>query len=254
MPVVLFALAASSEPAAEPTEIRCPGDYGGHLQGVATDQRDAIFWSFTVQLVKTDIHGAILAKVDVPNHHGDLEYHDGQVYVAVNLGAFNQEPGQADSWIYVYNAGDLALIGRHEAPELVHGAGGMAYHNGRFIVIGGLPEGYNENYAYEYDEDLKFIKRHVVDSGYTRMGIQTAGYFKGHWWFGCYEDHKGLLKCDESFHVVGRYDPNYAVGIAQLTPAQCLRGITERVEGTKRYTGRVVIDVPGKETPAPPAE
>jgi hypothetical protein len=62
----------------------CARNFGGHLQGVATDG-SSIFWSHTVQLVKTDLHGKVLQQIDVPDHHGDLTWHDGKVFVAVEL-------------------------------------------------------------------------------------------------------------------------------------------------------------------------
>ncbi len=229
-------------------EIKCPGTYGGHLQGLATDQEYNIYWSFTVAIVKTDKTGNILASVEAPNHQGDLTYVDGKVYVAVNLGRFNREPGEADSWVYVFDAEDLELLSKKEVPELVHGAGGMAYHDGRFVIIGGLPEGYNENYVYEYDKDLNFIQRHVIASGYTRLGIQTACWFDGAWWFGCYEREGGLLKTDEDFNLLGRYNPNYAVGIAPWKDGTCLRGVSIRIddEERRRWAGKAVVDTPGK--------
>ena len=82
-------------------EIMCQGAYGGHLQGIAVDEEKAIFWSFTVNLVKTDMEGKFLESVPVTDHHGDLTVYNGKVYVAVNIGKFNQEPGQANSYIYV---------------------------------------------------------------------------------------------------------------------------------------------------------
>src|SRR5210317_139709 len=96
-----------------PNEIPYAKAYDGHLQGMATDFENHIFWSHTRQLVKTDLKGNILKVIDVQNHHGDLEYYKGKVYVAVNFGRFNEEPGLADSWVYIYNAGDLAFIQKH---------------------------------------------------------------------------------------------------------------------------------------------
>jgi len=128
---------------------------------------------------------------------------------------------------------------------VVHGAGGMAFHDGKFIVVGGLPEGYNENYAYEYDKDFRFVKRHVINSGYTKMGIQTACWFDGAWWFGCYEDKKGLVKTDGEFNFLGRYDPNYSVGMAPWEDRKCLRGETKCLE-EKQCTGTAIVDTPGK--------
>lgn len=195
-----------------PTPIICEGVYSAHLQGIAVDEAHAIYWSFTRDLVKTDPQGKTICRAPVPSHHGDLAYYDGKVYVAVNLGRFNQEAGQADSWVYVYDAGDLSLLEKREAQEAAHGAGGIACHGGRFIVVGGLPEGYKENYAYEYDASLNFIERHDIESGYTRLGIQTACHTDGFWWFGCYG--QALLKTDEAFQMIARYDFDCAIGLA----------------------------------------
>lgn len=240
LPILLAHLAVASllfgAPAAA-GEIVCEGTYGGHLQGIATNGADAIYWSFTVAIVKTDYAGKILKKIDAPSHQGDLTYVEGKVFVAVNLGAFNEEPGRANSWVYVYDGGDLSLLDKHAVPEVVHGAGGIAYDKGRFIVIGGLPKGYTENYAYEYDASFKFIERHVINSGYTRMGIQTAARFKDRWWFGCYGDPRELLVTNDAFEVVARGPVDFAVGIAPWSKNECLRGTTGAIADTKQYWG-----------------
>jgi len=158
-----------SESLAVPEPIRCEGVYRLHLQGVCTDET-SIFWSFTDVLIKTDRKGQILRKVTVANHHGDLCYRDGRVYVAVNLGKFNDPQGNADSWVYVYDAESLSEVARHKVAEVVYGAGGIECHAGRFIVVGGLPPGIEENHAYEYDTDFKFVRKHTIQSGYTLMG------------------------------------------------------------------------------------
>lgn len=98
------------------------------------------------------------------------------MYVATNLAKFNRPAGEADSWIYVYDGDTLAALAKHRVPKVVHGAGGMAWREGRFYIVGGLPPDVNENYAYEYDESFKFVKRNVIASGYTLMGIQTVAY------------------------------------------------------------------------------
>lgn len=196
--------------------VACQGKYPKHLQGFCTNDRDAIFWCFTETLVKTDPDGRVLKQVPVATHHGDLCHKGGRVYVAVNLGKFNEPAGKEDSWVYVYDADTLAEVARHPVPELVHGAGGMAYHDGRFIIIGGLPPGVKENYVYEYDENFRFQKRHVLASGYTLMGIQTVTHAEGAWWFGCYGRPAVLLRSDEKFQVTGKWEFNASVGIASL--------------------------------------
>ncbi len=203
-------------------EIICEGTYHSHLQGMTTDGKGALYWSFTKDLVKTDMKGKLIKHISVPSHHGDPTYYDGKVYVAVNLGKFNEPPGKSISWVYVYDGRDLSLVGKHEVPELVHGSGGMAYHDGRFIIIGGLPKGYQENYLYEYDTKLKFRKRHVLKSGYTLMGIQTASYADGMWWLGCYGNK--VLKADASFRLVGKYDANSSYGLVRIGENRYLLG------------------------------
>jgi hypothetical protein len=134
--------------------------------------------------------------------------------------------------VYVYRADDLAELARHKTHEVVYGAGGIAYHDSRFIVIGGLPIGVEENYAYEYDGDFRFIKRHVIKSGYTLMGIQTAAYSAGFWWFGCYGKPQVLLKTDESFRLVGKYLFDCSLGIVGLADGSFLvaRGVSRRLK------------------------
>jgi len=212
-----FLFAGASCSAAEPFQaVACEGIYPDHLQGVCIDGVDAIYWSFTTQLVKTGRDGRIVRKVDVADHHGDLCFLEGKVYVAVNLGKFNQPAGQADSWVYVYDGETLAEIAKHKLPEAVHGAGGIAFRDGRFFVVGGLPAGAKENYVYEYDAAFAFQKRHVVDSGYTLMGIQTVAHDGTNWWFGCYGLPRVLLKADHDFHVVGRWQLDGSLGIVPL--------------------------------------
>ncbi len=209
-------------------QVVCPGAYDKHLQGIATDENQAIYWSFTVDLVKTDSNGKLLTKITVPNHHGDLTYHREKVYVAVNLGAFNREEG-ADSWIYIYDAKDLGLLDKIPVPELVHGAGGVAQYQGRFFVVGGLPKNYHENYVYEYDQNFKYLKRHVIPSGYTHLGIQTVEYADGYWWFGCY-GKPALLKTDKSFELIDQSDFDCSCGIAGSANGTFLIGFPKKID------------------------
>lgn len=198
----------------------CEGIYRHHLQGICTDDEAALFWSFTTTLVKTDESGKVLNKIEVENHHGDLCYHDGKVYVAVNLGQFNRPAGQADSWVYVYRADDLGFVAKHAVPEVVHGAGGMAFHDGEFVVVGGLPEGLEENYAYIYSPEFVLLRRQVIDSGYTRMGVQTLAFAEGNWWFGCYGGR--TLKTDAEFQLQGDFGFDCSLGVVGLGDGRIL--------------------------------
>ena len=90
--------------------VKYEGDYKYHLQGVCTNERDAVFWSFTTDLVKTDRRGRVQKKVAVANHHGDLCFSDGKLYITVNLDRFNNPNSNADSWVCVYKADTLKLL------------------------------------------------------------------------------------------------------------------------------------------------
>lgn len=193
--------------------VKCPGEFPKHLQGVCTNDRDAIYWSFTDRLVKTDREGKILANVSADDHQGDPCFLDGKLYVAANLGEFNQPAGKADSWVYVFDGDNLKLLSKHPVPEVVHGAGGIAIDAERFIVVGGLPNEINENYLYEYNRDFQFQKRHILASGHTHLGIQTAEYANGFWWFGCYGSPQVMLKADSEFKLVGKWEFDCSLGI-----------------------------------------
>ncbi|WP_206028505.1 CIA30 family protein [Thalassoroseus pseudoceratinae] len=211
---------------------RCEGMYPHHLQGVCTDEK-SIYWSFTTTLVKTDMNGKLIKKIPVANHHGDLCHRDGKLYVAVNLGKFNDPNGNADSWIYVYDAESLQEVARHETQEVFHGAGGIGHRNGHYFVVGGLPDGVNENYAYEYDDSFKFVKKHTVKSGHTHLGIQTATFAHDRWWFGCYGDPRILLVTDANFEMKGRYKLDCSLGIEGLSNGRLLvaRGQCKKATG-----------------------
>lgn len=220
--------------------ISCNGAFPNHLQGICTDDRGSIYWSWTDALVKTDLAGRELKRVVAANHHGDLCHHEGRIFVAVNLGKFNLPPGSEDSWVYVYDASSLKELARHKVPEVVHGAGGIAHHDGKFIVVGGLPKGVPENYVYEYDEDFAFRARHALQSGNTLMGIQTTAYANGAWWFGCYGEPRILLRTDDAFQLTGKWEYDAAYGIAPLPDGRFLIGRSTQKKGLG-HRGRVLI-------------
>ena len=143
---------------------------------------------------------------------------------------------------YVYDADTLEEINRHETQEVFHGAGGIGSRNDHFFVVGGLPNDIEENYIYEYDKNFRFIKRHVVTSGHTHLGIQTATLAHNRWWFGCYGDPKILLVTDIDFEMQGRYPLDCSLGIERLSRNRLLVGSGQcNAEGC---TGHVRSAVP----------
>ena len=229
-----LSLAASSNAGTEAPawrEAACEGAYPRHVQGVCTDGQGALFWSWTDAMVKTDLDGRILKQIPADDHHGDICHHEGKIYVAVNLGEFNQPAGKADSWVYVYDAATLNEIRRVRVPELVHGAGGMACDGGRFLIVGGLPDDGNENYLYEYGLDLQFRRRHVLASGHTHLGIQTAEFDGSSWWFGCYGTPKILLRADSRLQLTGRWEFDGSVGLIHLGRDRFLVAVNKAEKG-----------------------
>ena len=228
LPGVVGGLAASANASpAEATSLQAlaasgaglQGTYPGHLQGVCTNDRDALYWSMTTDLVKTDLSGAVTHSIAVPSHHGDLCHLDGRIYVAVNLGLFNDPEGRSDSWIHVHDARDLSLIARHPIAQVVYGAGGIAVADGRFIVVGGLPPGAGENLIYQYDLDFASGRRIALPTGQTRKGVQTAAFDGDHWWFGCYGDPEFmevLIRTDRNFSDIRRFRFDASTGLVPL--------------------------------------
>ena len=193
--------------------VACEGQYKHHLQGVCRDGQGSLYWSFTTALVKSDGKGKLVKKIEVASHHGDLCHVAGRIYVAVNYGSFNDPAGNANNEVIVYDAQTLVETDRFKTPEVKHGAGGIAFHDGKFLVVGGLPDAVQENYLYEYDMNFVYKKRHVIDSGWTRLGIQAATFADGKWWFGCYGNT--LLKVSVDYEVLGRYQFDCGYGIEQ---------------------------------------
>jgi hypothetical protein len=221
--------------------IECEGEYKEHLQGICSDHKSFIFWSFTDVLVKTDMKGKVIKKVKVAYHHGDLYYLNGKIYVAVGFGIWNNAQGLADSWVYVYDAETLQELEKHRVPELVYGAGGITWNDGHFVLVGGLPEGFEENYLYIYDKNFRFVKSVTVKSGYSKLGIQTIDYFNGIYWLGCYGSFKTLL-LDQDFAILDKHAFDLSFGIHGFSADKVLIGIhLKGVTDEKKNRGALMI-------------
>jgi hypothetical protein len=119
--LLLGAMARAGSPSARlPTKIICEGQYPHHRQGIAGNGVNALFWSFTDVLVKTDLAGKVLAWVDVPTHLGDLCLVGDRLHVAWSKRL--NAPG-ADSRVDTYDAADRELAKIVPGPEVASGAG-----------------------------------------------------------------------------------------------------------------------------------
>ncbi len=52
-------LVVSSVQAQDFRNVTCEGTYPHHLQGICTDDKDSLYWSFTTTLAKTDLNGKL---------------------------------------------------------------------------------------------------------------------------------------------------------------------------------------------------
>ena len=230
---VVFAAAwIPSAPAAEVaaprldpgTRIVCPGEYAGHLQGLATDGK-AIYWSFSKDLVKTDFAGNLLGKVKIPHHGGGPCWSNGKLYVPVCGSGFNRKPKPGvvpKNFVYVFDP-ELKLLEKRHIPETEFGAGGMAAKDGHFFIVGGRPAELPGNTVYEYDADFDLVRRHELDFD-SNKGIQTVNYFRGRWYFGCYGIKGRTVVADEEFRVLRRVRPSSSFGMIPLAEGLVLVG------------------------------
>ncbi len=211
-----------SVPAAAPlpdfpdgTVIACEGGYRDHIQGFDSDG-ESLYWSFASSLVKTDMDGKLETAIPVDYHCGDPCWADGLLYVPYGGGKWNQEIGEdvSKNYIRVYDA-DLKLVREYHIPDVVYGAGCIGYHDGRFFVSGGLPDGRQENYIYEYTPDFRLIKRHTLPIA-SHLGIQTIKFAAGSFWLGCYGQPNFCVRTDENFRIQATYDYATTVGLLYL--------------------------------------
>jgi glycerophosphoryl diester phosphodiesterase len=224
-----------------PKVINCEGSYNGHLQG--TDARGTnIWWSFTKKIVRTDLTGRVLASCDAPSHQGDLCVKGDTLYVAVNRGRFNTEI-KGNSFVYSFDAITLKQkkIWNLDMPM---GAGGMTWKDDRFYVVGGLTPTRRCNYVHEYDTNFNLIKKHVLNAGYTVLGIQTATFLDGEFLFGIYGGNgnpSGVLRCSPDFKKIRRYTSPGSVGFARIN-GKTYTGSTPCVEnGERTWKGTLTL-------------
>lgn len=207
-------------------EIRCAGEYAGHVQGIATDGK-TIYWSFTSAVVRTDLNGKILAKHPLAIHGGDPCFADGKLYVPLGT-KFSQEPRKekkhkagknkkpdADNFVLVLDP-DLKPLRTIPLAGFKYGAGGIACRNGRFYIVGGRPRGRPGNTIHEYSADFKPLRRIEIDFN-SVSGIQTINFASGGRCFlGCYGVGNFVTELDGKWRVVRRPRPNFHVGAIPL--------------------------------------
>ena len=159
-------------------EVKLEGSYPGHLQDVWFDGSNCLYWAHTRHLVKTDLSGRILKKVEVGGHHAGLEVRDGRLYSAVC--AFNGEPrGRTTPACHVmigeYDAETLERIEMHVL-DINDRAGSLAILEDGSFVVGCLrPDNILKSQVrfHHIGRDYKLIKTHVLDNVPVLLGIEV---------------------------------------------------------------------------------
>lgn len=237
----LFVRAAPDTVPESRGRIVCPGEYKGHLQGIATDGK-AIYWVFSLDIVKTGFDGKLLARTKVPHHGGDPCWSNGRLYVPVCGSGFNRKPKPGvvpKNYVYVFDA-DLKLLETHHIPETEYGAGGMAEKDGHFFIVGGRPADIPGNTVYEYDGGFKLRRRHELAFD-SQKGIQTINHAADRWYFGCYGTGGLTIETDEDFRVTRRLRPGSSVGMIVLANGAVLVGRTALTDKKKRRSAAAEV-------------
>ena len=203
-------------------KVACTGGFRGHLQGIEA-HNGKIFWSHTHNLIRTDSNGVIEKYIDAPYHHGDICIHNNKLYVAVNLGVFDQKKGAKNSvWIYDL---DLNFIKKIPIKEFEGGLGGIEYYNGSFYLVGGIHNSYKQFPLYKYDENFNLQKEYLFDVAETVCGIQTICWAYGRFWLGVYLNKESihtnlrLWETDENLKIIKKHKIDASTGITPIENA-----------------------------------
>jgi hypothetical protein len=217
--------------------IRLGGDYAGHLQDVWRDG-NLLYWAHTQALVKTDLSGKILAKVDVDGHHAGLEVRNGKVYVAVC--AMAEKTGgktlpDSRVTINVYDAKTLKLLEEH-VTDINDRSGSLAIlEDGTFLVGCLRPPDITKSQVrfHHLDRNYKLINSHVLDNVPVELGIETIKQHKGYFYLCHYTDNL-CIKLDRDFKEVARYNVNGTCGLV-FDGDDIWVGVTWLKPGTQRW-------------------
>jgi len=153
--------------------------YAGHLQGLSCDE-NAIYWSFTDRILKTDWNGKEIAEVPIDSHSGDCCLVNGKLYFSVLLRDRKKVAQKGgNSWIYVMST-DLKLLKTIPVPEAKN-PDGITWLDGTFYIASDVVghDLHSSNPIICYDENFKFKKRYILKTGAdTRYGVQTMTTYK----------------------------------------------------------------------------
>ena len=237
---VLLLLAGHAASGAMPDAevIRLPGEYRGHLQDVWHDGK-SLYWAHTLDLIKTDLSGRILAKASVEGHHAGLEVRNGKVYVAVC--AMQSKTGgktlpESRVTVNVYDAETLKLLEEH-VTDINDRSGSLCILDDGTFLVGCLrPQDITSAQVrfHHLDRNFKLIKSHVLDDVPVKLGIETIKLHDGHFYLNHYASGGLCVKLDGSFREVGRYRVDGTCGLV-FDGGRIWVGRTRKTADGKRF-------------------
>ena len=231
--------------------IKCEGSWSGHLQGVAFDGKDKLYWVFNRHLVQTGTDGKLLNATMLKNEAGKLDhggspcYANGKIYVPYCGSGFNTELNGKPSYnfIQVYDEKDLSLVKSYSIPEVVYGAGAIVFADGSFFVAGGRPANMPGNTVYEYSPEFKLLKKHHLEFN-SHLGIQSMTFDGKNFWFGCYSVRSGAaFRTGRDFKVKEYYNFQGAYGMVPLNNRKILLAVPDY---SRKASGRATVTDLGK--------
>ena len=175
-------------------EIVLPGEYPGHLQDCCWDGREFIYWAHTWQIIKTDLRGNIVAKIDAEWHNAGCELKDGVLYVAVcptaepHGGKILPWGPQSQLQVNEYDAQTLQFRKKHLLP-VADRAGSLAVLKDGSFVVGCLRPGDitpSQVRFHHLSADLQLLSTHLLDHVKVKMGIETIHLHDGILYMSCY--------------------------------------------------------------------
>lgn len=224
---------------AQDRAIECDSLHPYHCQGVATDGQ-ALYWSFTTVLAKTDLSGRTLKTYAIKSGHmGDLCVHDGRIYVGMNMRSASDGTRVGDE-VWVFDPQDLTLQRQMPTPQTIWCNNGLEWYGGAFWVVSNGSCEVPYNYVFEYTPDFRFKCCHPIASGQTNLGVQTICFAKGRMLFGCYggtvSDGRKLQNC------VFAVDPDALTAKYRNNEHPPVIPIVERMDGVSAGEGLLELN------------
>ena len=179
--------------------IRCGGLWDGRLQGICSDGKSRIYWVFNNQLIQSDLKGKVINATMLKRENGTRIsggspcYADDKIYVPYG------------GLIQVYNENELTYVKSLHIPELIHGAGAIAFARGNFFIAAWNPPGVPGNLVLECSPEFEVQKKYHLNFS-SNNGIEALSFDGRDFWIGISRIHPVTIRADRNFNIRGFYN------------------------------------------------